>query len=275
MFDYDAERLRDVLAELIRSNISPEAWMWLQDKLAAADRRVIHTTFSLIPRKTGHSLIAAGQVEVGSPSFPDGFSVEGWTADRLCRVYFLMHIDPADKGSYFKTIEDLFLAAEMSELAALYSALPVLAWPELWKSRCAEGVRSNIGTVLEAIMYHNPYPARYLDEKAWNQLVMKAFFTDKDVTRIYGLEERANAELSLIVSDYMHERWAAGRKINPLLWRLVPKFIDRRILGDLERALKEGDAEEKEAAREAILRSGSGEAKLLLKLTVDNGSLKL
>lgn len=87
----------------------------------------------------------------------------------------LLQLDATDKAKYFKTIENLFLAAEIQELVALYSSLPLLAWPELWKMRCAEGVRSNIGLVLEAIMYNNPYPFNYLDEKAWNQLILKAF----------------------------------------------------------------------------------------------------
>src|SRR5699024_3254500 len=121
-------------------------------------------------------------------------------------------VDPADKDTYFRIIENLFLAAEMSELVALYSSLPLLAYPELWTKRCAEGIRSNIGSVLESIMYQNPYPAENLNQAAWNQLVLKAFFTDKAVNNIYGLEERANSELASILSDYAHERWAAHRE---------------------------------------------------------------
>ncbi len=90
----------------------------------------------------------------------------------------------------------------MNELTALYGALPFLAFPEAWKLRTAEGVRSNIGSVLEAIMVRNPYPAQYLDEPAWNQLVMKAFFTDKPVHLISGLDERANPELARILRDF-------------------------------------------------------------------------
>ena len=89
----------------------------------------------------------------------------------------------------------------MNELVALYSALPVLAYPEIWKMRCAEGIRSNIGHVLESIMYNNPYPMQYLDEKAWNQLILKAFFTDKDINLIPGIDKRANAELARTRSD--------------------------------------------------------------------------
>jgi hypothetical protein len=236
MFDYDAERLRDIILELTRSALSSEAGSWFQEKLALKDNRSVNTTFSLIPRKCGKDFFDLDHsVSESISQIKPGFSLQGWTADR-------------PQEHYFATIENLFLAAEMEESAALYSALPLLAYPELWVMRCAEGIRSNIGTVLEAVMYHNPYPATQLDDKAWNQLVMKAVFTDKDLSQIYGLHERANQELALMISDYAHERWAAGRKLTPQLWPLTAKFIDDRILRDLEKVLEEGDPDEKEAA---------------------------
>lgn len=253
MFDYDAERLRRVILELTRSTISSDAWDWFQGKLGVNESSVIYGAFSLIPRMTGKNYISVDQGQQEElRALKPGFELTGWTADRLTRVCLLLHLDPVDQEIYVKRIESLFNAAEMSELAALYSALPLLAFPERWQLRCAEGIRSNIGTVLEAIMYHNPYAASYLDEKAWNQLVMKAFFTDKDITRITGIEERANPELSLILSDWAHERWAAGRSINPLVWRIAGKCADERIKNDLKRAISEGSEEEKREAEKAL-----------------------
>jgi hypothetical protein len=150
-------------------------------------------------------------------------------------LWLLLHINASDKGKYIHTIENLFLAAEMHEQVALYSSLPVLAYPEDWRKRCAEGIRSNIGDVLLSIMCHNPYPSEQLDDAAWNQMVLKAFFTEKPVHQIIGLDERANKELSVILSDYAHERWAAHRIVNPLLWRCVGAFIDEKLYPDMER----------------------------------------
>lgn len=265
MFDFDAERLRGVILDIARSNISSDAWDWVQDKLELTAISAVNTVFSVLPRKTGKEIIniTPSDQQIIMEIKP-GWILKGWTADRLCRVAFLMNLNLSDKDVYFKTIENLFLAAEMNELVSLYSSLPVLAYPEIWKMRCAEGIRSNIGTVLEAIMYGNPYPADYLDETAWNQLVMKAFFTDKKVTRIYGFDERANPELALILSDYAHERWAAGRSVNPLLWRAMTKFIDTRLTKDLEKVLKEGTLNEKQAVALTVCHSNSTEAKKLL-----------
>jgi hypothetical protein len=118
-------------------------------------------------------------------------------------------------------VEQLFRHADVNELIALYSALSVLDHPNEWVFRCTEGIRSNMGSVLDALMYDNPYPANYLPESAWNQLVLKAFFTDKDLGRIVGLHQRINEQLVSSLIDYAHERMAAGRTVNPLLWNMI------------------------------------------------------
>lgn len=268
MFDYDAKSLQALITELTRSQLNPEAGVWLDEKLtllASKNQSVINAAFVMMPRKCGKSIIEISNTQTARINqIKAGFSVEGWSADKLGRLCLLLHLDPTDKEKYFKTIENLFLAAEVSELVALYSSLPVLAWPELWKMRCAEGIRSNIGTVLEAIMYNNPYPERYLGEKAWNQLVLKAFFTEKDINRIAGLDDRANIELAHTLSDYAHERWAANREVNPLLWRLTYKFIDEDILNDLKKIFEEGSLREKQAAALTVFHSGFEPAKELL-----------
>lgn len=266
MFDYDAERLKALITEVSRSNLSPDTWIWLSENLSSEDSRQINTAFAVMPRKTGKSVIQISQDLLSKiDHVKPGFTVENWTADKLGRLCLLLHLNPADQEKYIKTIENLFLAAEVSELVALYSSLPVLAWPERWKLRCAEGIRSNIGLVLKAIMYHNPYPEKYLDEKAWNQLILKAFFTDKDIIQIPGIDERANAELALTLTDYAHERWAAKRKINPFLWRFTSKFLDEGLILDLKKVLFEGSLREKQAAALTLVQSGSASASELLK----------
>jgi hypothetical protein len=146
----------------------------------------------------------------------------------------LIEYKEADKDKYFKTLETLFSVAEMNEQVALYSALPLLPYPELWVKRCAEGIRSNIGTVLEAIMYNNPYPAENLNEAAWNQMILKAFFTEKQIEKIYSLDDRANEELARILIDYAKERYAAGREVNAMLWYLVKKFVSEEQLNNMK-----------------------------------------
>ncbi|MBB6107887.1 hypothetical protein SAMN05421821_101200 [Mucilaginibacter lappiensis] len=259
---YDIAKMEASMAGIIKNNVSPDTWLWLQqfNKLPN-DYSALNTAFMIIPRKTGKSAISIDNLQ--SHLSPDTIinPFKNWTIDRLCRVWLLLQWDTTDKDKYYQTIENLFLSAEMNEVVALYSALPFFAYPEIWTKRCAEGIRSNIGSVLEAIMYNNPYPLLYLDQAAWNQLILKAFFTEKNVPLIIGIDKRANKELALILSDYARERWAAGRKVNPVLWRLVAKFIDEKIFEAIKIGLARDDMAEKEAIALAISESGFEPAK--------------
>jgi hypothetical protein len=253
------DEIRSILKTIIQANTTPDVLAWLEEK------RALNTSFVLLPRKTGKAIInitadQSKQIDIIIP----GFSVDGWSIDRLGRAYLLLNLDASDQKEYFRVIEALFLAAEIGELVALYSTLPLLAYPEIWVKRCSEGIRSNIGSVLEAIMYHNPYPAQNLDQSAWNQLVLKAFFTDKDINKIIGIDTRANKELAYIISDYIHERWAAKREVNPNLWRLVGKFIDEKLFEDIKRLFEEGNLVDRKAGALAISQSNYQPAIALL-----------
>ena len=266
MFQYDVNKLKHCLTEILREAVSPETLTWLHDyALVSTPVNRFNAAFVSVPRKTGKTPLQVGavyqrEVELIRP----GLDLSGWTVDRLARVWLIIHVDPTIREEYVKRIESLFLAAEVSELVALYSALPLLAYPESWKARCSEGIRSNIGDVLTAIMCHNPYPAENLDEAAWNQLVLKAIFTEKPVNQITGLDSRANKKLAYTLSDYAHERWAAHRAVNPLLWRCVYPFIDEQILPDIKKVSQSDDPLEREAAALAAYLSHSAEAKSLM-----------
>jgi len=153
--------------------------------------------------------------------------VENWTVLRLARVYLLSLIQDQQEP-YFSFIEKLFLYADMQELVALYSALNIYEFPRIWVERCKEGIRNNIGPVQEAIMEQNKYPALYLNEEAWNQLVLKSFFTGKDINKIYGLYDRNNINLANSIVDYIYERDSAKREINPMLWELAKDHLPAR-----------------------------------------------
>src|SRR5687768_13924455 len=238
------EEVKKITTAIIRENLSPEAWSWLAEKCVLANQsaRQLNIAFVSMPQKTGKAAIhyTAKQAEALLLARPH-FTIDNWAIDRLCRVWLLLHIDSAKKDDYFRSVENLFLAAEMNELVALYSSLPVLQHPELWRDRCSEGIRSNIGIVLEAIICNNPYPSEQLSEAAWNQLVMKAFFTDKPIHRIIGLDQRANKELANMLSDYANERWAASRTVNPQLWRCVGQFIDEKNFPNIQRIFHSTD----------------------------------
>ncbi|MBX3239071.1 MAG: EboA domain-containing protein [Chitinophagaceae bacterium] len=262
MFTYPVVQLRALLGKIIPQHISPETWEWLQATGGPGD---FNKKFVLLPRKTGKTPINLS-AEDGNKirEIRQGFSVEGYTIDRLCRVWLLLQLDETNEAAYIRAIENLFQAAEVNELVTLYGSLPVLAYPEKWTGRCAEGIRSNIGVVLEAIICDNPYPSEYLDEAAWNQLVLKAFFTEKDVNRITGLDARSNKTLADTLSDFAHERWAASRPVPLLQWRCVAGFIDVANFADIEKVVASENPVEQKAGLLACYHSHYPPAKALL-----------
>jgi len=218
--------LNDFFLQIIRQNLSGDALEWLKTKveLIKTEEKSIqlNLTFSHLPRLAGKQpIVLHTEDKTKIAQLLPGFSLKEWTADRLSRVWLLMQLSDECKDTYIKKISGLFIGSEMNEQIALYSALPFLSYADEWVSRCEDGIRSNIGTVLEAIMYHNPYPAHFLSEGAWNQLVLKAFFTDKDVYCIVGLNERSNHALADTLSDYVEERLAAHRTVNPEIYKLI------------------------------------------------------
>ncbi|HVI48102.1 MAG TPA: EboA domain-containing protein [Chitinophaga sp.] len=268
-YEYDQEKVHALLETIININSSEKAQLWLQQRLQAWQQTSaiphFNQTFTAIPRFTGKEIITVTtEQQAALRQTVPGFFVEGWPLDRLTRVWWLLQLISVDKTLYISTIENLFNAAEMNELAALYSALPLLAWPEEWKLRAAEGVRSNIGVVQEAIMLRNPYPACYLDDPAWNQLVMKAIFTEKPLHLIHGLDERANEALAATLVDFAHERQAAGRKVSPMQWRLLTRFIDHHNIDDITRIWNSADQVEKAAAGLVCAQSAFPPARQLL-----------
>jgi hypothetical protein len=266
MFQYDHDRLSSVFLELIAGHSPDGVTEWLRANTAPNTPVLkFNTAFVTVPRKTGKAIIEVSeQTAAAINSLRNQLSIRNWSVDRLARVWLIMQVDPSDKDDYFIRIENLFLAGEVNELVALYSALPVLAYPEMWKARCAEGIRNNIGDVLTAIMCNNPYPFENLGEAAWNQLVLKAFFTDKPMEEVVGLDARTNKTLAYTLSDYAHERWAAHRPVNPQLWRCVSPFIDEFLFEDIKKVMASGDQIEREAAALAAFGSSFGPAMNLI-----------
>jgi len=213
------------LFEKIKENASPKEISWVEAR-SNISLQSLQIAFVATPRFISKTPIL-------STSVINDISINGWSLDRLVRVYLLTTLDGSEKDIYTKTLHSLFETAENNEAVALMSALPFFAYPEYWLLRATDAVRSNIGLVFDAIVFQNPYPMQYFSELAWNQLVLKCIFNDKPIHLIQGLNERANQALAISISNLAHERWAAGRTITAQAWRLVSKFINEAIFEDI------------------------------------------
>src|SRR3954468_2516324 len=109
------ETLRDYIEEIIQQQVGGDSWKWLKDKVSGLDNTAsFNLAFAAIPRKVGKGRISFTEEQVKAiQQLRTGLSIESWTIHRLCRVWLLMHLGPSKKEEYSRTIENLFLTADM------------------------------------------------------------------------------------------------------------------------------------------------------------------
>lgn len=235
----------ELLDAWLASRADRDVLDWFRAKVAGAEKggadASFFLAFSTASRKFGRASLALSGVEQGlSGQARPGWRPGAWTIDQAARTRLLLALPSEDRILYRSALDRLFEDAEHGELVALYQALPLLPHPSDHRARAAEGIRSNMKTVFEAVALRNPYPAEMLDDAAWNQLVLKCLFVGSTLLFVEGLDSRANPTLAQMLSDYAHERWAAGRAVSPELWRSVGPVAGEALRADLERVLATG-----------------------------------
>ncbi|MEO1095333.1 MAG: EboA family metabolite traffic protein [Cyanobacteria bacterium J06638_28] len=230
-----------------------------------ASERLLFARFSATSRQVGKADLELTEKDLSvAQDLRAGWMPGQWSVDQAARALLLLAFPSQDADRYIAALEKLFAAADVAEQVALYQSLPLLPHPERFRARAVDGLRTNITAVFNAIALNNPYPADYFDEAAWNQMVLKALFVDSRLSEIQGLDTRANAKLAQMLSDYAHERWAAGRTVNPQLWRPIGFFAEGDLIADLERVLSQGEPFEQQAAALACASAPTSEAQALL-----------
>ncbi|MDX5436082.1 MAG: EboA domain-containing protein [Pontibacter sp.] len=285
MYQADIYATTAFLTELLERSSTPKGLEWLKQKMALlqsdeATPKDLYLAFSSAPRFVGKEpLRLANHDREKAEEIRAGFNTSRWNAAQTARTLLILSLPYQDKNGFQQKLETLFSTADMGELVALYAALPLLPHPELFRKRSAEGFRTNMGDVFEAVALDNPYPADYMEEDAWNQMVLKTLFVGKPLCRIYGIEKRSNAKLARMLSDYAHERWAAGRPVSPELWRPMGPYINDTLLEDIKKLFSQPNELEQEAAALVCAQSDSTPARELLnahpqlKSRVENGEI--
>lgn len=193
-----------------------------------------------------------------------GFMPHYWSRLQAARTLLLLELAEQEEAQFSHTLARLAETADVAEQTALYAALPVLPHPRVLPNRAAEGIRTNMTVVFDAIALHNPYPADYLEENAWNQMVLKAVFMNRPLYQIWGADRRTNPALARMLLDFAHERWAAHRSVTPEIWRFIGPYLQEDSFKDIERVSREGTPLEREAVLLACADSSFPEAQQLL-----------
>lgn len=237
---------RELLGRWLRPRLDADARAWLdrsEELLAGgAGERDVYLAISLVSRRLGRADLELDERALAeAEESRAGWDPRGLSTDQAGRLLLVLAMADGDQSAFHQRLEVLCNTADVAELIAFYRGLPLYPDPDALAARAAEGVRSNVTPVFEAVAHRNPYPAERFDERAWNHMVLKALFVESALDPIVGLDDRANPALARMLRDYAHERWAAGRTISPELWRCVAPHADDDALADLERALAAGD----------------------------------
>ncbi len=132
-------------------------------------------------------------------------------ADDLWRLALLA--GQAGEPGFAALVGECYRTGDNEERRAVLRALPLLPAPEGFVALAVDSCRTNVVPIFEAIAAENPYPARHFDERAFNQLVMKAVLLELRLARVVGLAARVAPELARMAQDYASQQRAAGRVV--------------------------------------------------------------
>lgn len=104
-------------------------------------------------------------------------------------------------------------AGDASEQRSWLRGVSLLPSPAQYTALVIDACRTNILPVFEAVALGNPFPAEFLPDRNFNQMILKALFNGVPLARIHGLADRRNPELARMAGDYADERRAAGRTV--------------------------------------------------------------
>ncbi len=230
------------LAALVTGQLPEDAGVWIESNILSLDEAGAAAGFQRLfsrvpPFAPGGDLTVTAELK--------------YTFDlqQFCRLLLMLKL-PLERNA--DILNMTFEMADIKEQVILYRGLYFLDNAGDFVPRVTEGLRTNITAVFDAIALFNPYPARYLTEPAWNQMVLKAIFMGRPLADIYGLPERKNQKLALILHDYIRERWSAGRTITAEIWQLMPGFVNDAIRANLQKAAASADDAERIAATAAL-----------------------
>ncbi|WP_299554040.1 EboA domain-containing protein [Seonamhaeicola sp.] len=246
---------QEAFIALAESKLTPKELSWVQSKMnIVSDLDTSHkfkVFFSLASRFVSTEIPSwsAEELTALEDIYP-GFGKSAWSRQDLARVLLMLSLDTSVNQNI---LIEFFEIAEMREQIALYKGLYLLGNASHFNPQVAEGIRTNMANVFDAIASGNPYPKTYLEDDAWNQLILKSFFMDRKLYTVQFVDEGKNKKLGDMLQDYVKERWAAGRQVSPEIWRMINGYIRKDIIALISK--RQIDGIEKEAITAVLAKS--------------------
>lgn len=260
----DVKAARHFIEKKIALVITEDQYKWYIEqieKVRSGVYRNIYFAFSKVSTVFGKRILDLNEEDlIETVIIRKGWNPSFWTVSEFIRINMLMELTFLGGEEFLNLIKNIFGTADLDERVAILKGLAILPYQNRLTEIASEGVRSNSKLLFEAIALNNPFPCDCFNESQWNQMVIKAAFIDSSVGDIFGLERRANAALSDMAIDLVHERNAAGRDINPEIWRIIAPFLSKNHLKDVKALFEDKNPLSQEVAALACYISNTEEA---------------
>ena len=233
------------------------AWLDEQlDRLSGEVRdRDLYVALGLAPRKLGKHDLTLSEADLAQAAEArPGWDPRGWSVDQAARILILLQGGGAGEA-FASRFTQLCRTADVAEQVAFYRGLPLYPDAARLEAQAAEGTRTNMRAVFEAVTHRNPFPREQFAENRWNHMVLKALFVGSTLHPIQGLEERANPSLARMLSRLCAR--ALGRGPAGQSRALALRRSLRRGRGDRRSAARAGDRQHDRAPG-----GGAGPARL-------------
>ncbi|MBX6769787.1 MAG: EboA domain-containing protein [Actinomadura rubrobrunea] len=199
--------MRAELAAALEPALTAEASAWLADarKRIAGDADAAAVLLPAAGRRCGRDpqpLPVGGAASGGLP----------WTVEDAARVVMLLEL-PCTGDALAARLDDLYWHGDANERRAVLRSLDALG-AEVGDAALPllnDALRTNDTRLVAAAL--GRYGAERLPAHNWRQAVLKCVFVGVPLSVVAGLDDRADGELTRMMTDYAHERTAAGRDV--------------------------------------------------------------
>ncbi len=210
-----------IFQNIIRDSLGEKEWIWfwnaIQKILNSFDEKEFIEDFALAGK-----YLKAKAVMKDAGDLPR--NIVQATLAEIGRVEMLLSLASISPSFLAEFVHRLYSMGDNKEQIAILKALPLLPDPQSFLPVALEAHRSNVTTVFSALACDNPFPADFMEEFHFNNLVLKALFVGLSLACIHNLEKRLNPKMAQMVQDWILEREAAHRPINPEVWMVVVPF---------------------------------------------------
>lgn len=215
----NAQQVAENIARILESQ-QAEAFARLQSELqslsAEFSRKTFFYLFAISPRWFKHE---EAQINPELEKLDVYGAMSGWLYPQFARLYILIMVErELEHKEFSDAVNQLFDTAEVNELILLVQSLQFIPSSQRFVARAREAARTNIASVFSALAHRSDYAFHYFDDEGWNQLILKAAFLAEPIWSIYGLRERNNPKLVVMLLNYVDERQAASRIVPWDLW---------------------------------------------------------